>query len=121
MRCSVAVKTVQLNYDIMDQRASCVMAHQPLILSLRPNQAYSTRKNSLLVAFRTAAWFSSSLYLRIPPPANMQEVVKMTRACVARQPQQLPGPIFLVNNSTEQDEVGIFSSDGDGFTTSLSS
>ena len=27
MRCSVAVKTVQVNYDIVDQRASSVMAH----------------------------------------------------------------------------------------------
>ena len=39
----------------------------------------------------TAAWFPSS-YLRISLPANMQEVVKMTRACVHVKPQQLPGP-----------------------------
>ena len=41
-------------------------------------------KNALLVAFSTATWFPSS-YLHIPLPANMQEVVKITRGCVARK------------------------------------
>ena len=91
MRCSVAVKTVQVNYDIVDQRASSVMAHLlPLIPSLRLNQALKYSKNALLVAFSTAAWFPSS-YLRIPLPANMQEVVKMTRGCVARKTSATSG------------------------------
>ena len=39
-------------------------------------------KNALLIAFRTDAWF---LQLPAHIPANMQEVVKMARACVTRK------------------------------------
>ena len=80
MRCSVAVKTVQVNYG------------SPLALfpSLHSNPAYSTLKNALLVAFSTAVWFPSS-YLRIVLPANMQEVVKMTHAWVTRNTSATSG------------------------------
>ena len=47
-------------------------------------------KNALLVVFSTAALFLSS-YLRIPLPANMQEVVNMTCTCVTRKTSATSG------------------------------
>ena len=86
-RYSIAVKTVNVNYDIVEQRAR-FQRHGSLIPSLRRNQAYCLQysKNALLVAFSTAAQFQiPSSFLRMPLPANMQEVVKMIRGCVARK------------------------------------
>ena len=55
-----------------------------LPLATYPSPWSNQARKSALVAFSTTVRFPSS-YLRIPLPANMQEVVEMTHGCVAHK------------------------------------